>query len=803
MNKITLIALTVVSLSISPLMGQEKTVTYLYDGGNRPGERTIDIRHVETHLQIDPHAGSFEGTATYEFRFLSADNDSVLFYTPSMDILSASIGMEECRFRQTGKHTVIYTDNHPETGRTMELSISYGSHPSLHCNVIGWDDTTGIKRKQIWAHRPFGWIPYLEDRLTADLFVTFDSACKVFSNGKRISVGNNEDGTNTWHYRMEKEHPFFSTCLVIGDYDYENLETERGLPVELWYYPEWKERFGAAYRYMTDMFDFFEKEFGMDYPYGLYRQAPVTDYTYGAMETTTATVFGDYLFVGPRAFYMRNYINVNAHELAHQWFGNCISHLRPSDVWLTESFATYYAKMFEKEIYGPDHYQKIRVDEWKETMEASKKNSYPVGHSRGGRARWYPKGSLVMDMLRYVMGEADFLSSISHYMNSHAFGSAESLDFLRAIHEATGKDMTWFFDQWICRGGEPHYEVSYRVVDDAEDNRFTEIMVSQIHPTNELIGLFEMPVVLEVHYPDHTYDSVRVWIKKRDEQIMIPNPQKKEVAFVLFDPGDQILKNLTFKKDLEELSTQAMYAPGMIDRHAAVSDLRGFPPGKKRSLLHQRYEQESFHLIKSEIISQLAGDTASANLIREAIYDPDALVRRAVVEHMREIPEALRPDYEVMLEDSCYRNLELALENLCRSFPGEKERYLMITENETGWRGRNIRMKWLEIAIESGKKEFLQELVAYAGNSYEFETRKNALNTLQRLNFLNEAAVNHLFDACLYFNFRLSQSAKENLVYLYQQNQHRVLIDSLLTQPHRNKEEINEIRKILDKKFDL
>jgi aminopeptidase N len=292
-------------------------------------------------------------------------------------------------------------------------------------------------------------------------------------------VQQNPDGTKTWHYKMYNEHPFFSTALVAGDYKYLELKTKDGLPLELWYYSWQDDHAEPTYRYTAQMFDFFNEEFGLDYPYELYREAPVEDYLYGAMETTTSTVFGDYLAVDERAFDGRNYVNVNAHELAHQWFGNCLSHQKSCDVWLTESFATYYAKLFEREVFGDDYYQWVRNQELDETLEASKKDIFPVGHSRGGRARWYPKGSLVLDMMRDVLGEEGFKASISHYTNEYAFSEVETSEFLASIYDATGQSMDWFFDQWIYRGGEPYYEVSW--LKDKSHGGVEEVIIQVCH----------------------------------------------------------------------------------------------------------------------------------------------------------------------------------------------------------------------------------------------------------------------------------------------------------------------------------
>jgi aminopeptidase N len=759
-------------------LSQNKTITYLFDPGATPAEKMIDVQHLTARLSIDPYQEKVEGTATFQFLPLRTSTDSINFYVMDMDIQGVTINAFPVRYIKQNSTLTIFPEQNLKKELTYSITINYESNHPTYLYFSGWNDPAGIKRKQIWAHRPVTWLPYLGDRLTVDMIVTFDNHYKVFSNGERIEVTNNQNGTSTWHYRMNHPHPYFSTALVIGDYEYRSWETARGLPLEMWYYPDQADRFETTYAYMEEMIAFFEEEMGLPYPWELYRQAPVVDYLYGAMETTTSTIFGDYMFVDERAFTMRNYINVNAHELAHQWFGNYISHLAPKDVWLTESFATYYAKLFERSVFGEDYYQNVRNDEWNETMEAAARDNFGTGHCQGGRARWYPKGSLILDMLRDVMGDDHFKTAIRYYLEHYPYQDAETSDFLRAIYYATGLSMDWFFDEWIYRGGEPTYKIKYQKAKLKNlDN--TQIFVEQIHSVDELIGYFRMPVIVEVYYTDGTCDHVKEWVQGQMTVVEVPNPGNREVAFVLFDPGRRILKNVNFLKDIKELSSQALHAPDILDRYDALLALRDFPPDDKRDLLIKCYYQENFHLTKAEIISQLFADRqpSTVNLLKQAIHDPDDYVRRAVLKNITTVTEDLRQDYEILLTDRSYTNIELALENLVNSFPGGAHPYFGQTGMVTGWRGKNIRIKWLELAVESGKKEHLQELISYSSQSYEFETRQNALNALKRLNYLDEEVAENLLNAFLYWNFKLSGTAKEVFQYFIQQNDHKWLLN--------------------------
>ena len=116
-----------------------------------------------------------------------------------------------------------------------------------------------------------------------------------------------------------------------------------------------------------------------------------------------------------------------------------------------------------------------------------------------------------------------------------------------------------------------------------------------------------------------------------------------------------------------------------------------------------------------------------------------------------------------MLSDSSYLNVELALGALCSSFPQATGYYLGMTSEFEGWRGKNIRMKWLDIAINSGKNEFLPELVAYTGPKFEFETRMNAFTLLKKLKYTGPEVVKNAEEASKHWNNKLSGVAKEYL----------------------------------------
>jgi len=751
------------------VFSQDKTITYYQDGASNPPDLVISLEHIKADVSFKPEENLVIGTAEFTFITNRYKTDSVVFYAPDFTVKAVSSQQSAVPFRTSGNNLIIDTRSLIlEKNKEYRMKIEYETKPMKGAiYFIGWKPEEEGKRKEIWAHRPHGWLPYMDARIMMDFYITFDGKYKVFSNGERLEVKENPDKTKTWHYKMDKDHPFFSTSLVIGDYDYKSSKSARGVPLEYWYYSGQADKVLPTYQYTDAMMDFFERELGFNYPYPLYRQAPVIDYMYGAMECTTATVFGDFILIDPHAFWQRNYINTNAHEMAHQWFGDCVAHLVNKDVWLTESFGTYYAKIFELDAFGKDQYQNIMKDELELALNASKTNNYPVGSSMGGVARIYQKGSLVLGMLRNIIGDKEFRDAVKLYLERYSFNYAETSDFLRCTYDVTGKPYGWFFDEWVMHGGEPNYKVTYSVQDDTLGKRSTRFQVWQIHETNDLVGLFKMPIVFEVHYKDGSFDKSTAWIENKFSEVIIPNPGKRPIDYSLFDPQRQVVKKVTFEKNFIELSAQALKAENMIDRYDALFALRFSPFDQKREILIKCYRQEKFHLLKTEIIEQLAKDNTpeSVELFREALNDPDANVRKSVLLNVNPVPLILIDDFEKCLTDYSYLNIELALENLSLSFPQNVDRYLEMTTKMSGWRGMNIRMKWLQIAIGNGKQEYLQELIGYTGPKYEFETRMNSLNALKHLRYVDETTISHARSAGKHWNNKLSTVGKDYLTY--------------------------------------
>ena len=148
----------------------------------------------------------------------------------------------------------------------------------------------------------------------------------------------------------------YLVALAVGKYEKEEIASSSGVPIELYYYPGDDRKAEPTYRHTQQIFEFLEKEIGVAYPWQNYKQIPVRNFLYAGMENTGTTIFSDLFVVDSTAFKDRNYVNVNAHELAHQWFGDLVTVASGEHHWLQEGFSTYYALLAERAIFGEDYY---------------------------------------------------------------------------------------------------------------------------------------------------------------------------------------------------------------------------------------------------------------------------------------------------------------------------------------------------------------------------------------------------------------------------------------------------------------
>jgi len=750
------------------------TNTYVDVPGSEPREHPVDMVRMSLDVRFEPEKGLVKGTVTNVFKVLQDRTDSIVFDAIKIRVLQATLGGRPVRFRNTDTTVVVYCEPSLRWDSQDSVTFIYEANPRKGIYFIGWNDPSKRMRKQIWTQGQAVdnryWMPMydeMNDKMITETSTTFDSNYVVVSNGTRTSTIMNSDGTKTWRYTMAKPHASYLLMIAIGDYSVTRRASSSGVPLLLYGYPEHPEKVEPTYRMSVEAMDFLEREIGIPYPWESYSQVPVADFVFGAMENTTATIFGDFFVTDSRGWLDRSYVGVNVHELTHQWFGNFVTGRSIKSVWLQESFATYYPHLFTRLTQGEDAYEWSRRGMQNSALSAGEKDRLPIVHPSSGTARIYPKGACVIDMMRSTFGDSAVRRVIKHYALRHAYGNVETNDLYLSFQDTLGISPDWFFDEWLYKGGEPHFKISTRVGASTTERGMstsTLVDIEQIHNIDELTGVFRMPVNIEVYYTDKSKDCVRVTIRDQRTLIDIPNPSGKTPSFVIFDPGSQILKRVTYDRTWESRLAQLHGAQHMIDRFDAFEWFRGDTSRvqDRLDMLDDVMNKERFHAMRSEAVGQgielgQRGITHAWKTVERGLIDAAVEVRTASIAGLSVIPEQLKGACERLLEDSSYAIIQVAFSKLVRTFPSDRKTYISKVRGVRGPHER-VRIVRLEAEASDGNAAAVSELADLCGPGWEFITRQNAIAVFKRLGTLTEDATRNILDAIWSTNSRLSGS---------------------------------------------
>ncbi len=417
----------------------------------------VDFINISADIHFDPPKGLVNLTAKYKFKALQ-DADSI--YIDISQPYHYEVNSKNFKgINYIYENRLIFkNDAGFKANELYEFELTWLNYPNKALYFINW--TRGKdegQNQQIWTQgqgkNTSNWLPSIDDvndKIEFDLSITFDSKFEVISNGTLKHKEILNDSTIRWDYDMNKPMSSYLVALAIGHYNKKTEFSKNGIPLELYYYPQDSLKFEPTYRYSKQMFDFLEEEIGIPYPWEIYKQVPVKDFLYSGMENTTLTIFSDALMADSIGFKDRNYVNVNAHELAHQWFGNLVTAKSGSHHWLQEGFATYYALLAEQNVFGDDYYYWKLYEYAQQLLDQEKAgNSTSLLDPKSSSLTFYQKGCWALHILKEQIGEKAFKQAVTGYLLKHQFENVETSDFIREAEQASSLDLSEFVNTWL------------------------------------------------------------------------------------------------------------------------------------------------------------------------------------------------------------------------------------------------------------------------------------------------------------------------------------------------------------------
>ena len=330
-----------------------------------------------------------------------------------------------------------------------------------------------------WPNRARFWFPckdHPSDKATVSYTIHAPSKWKVVANGAliekpKVSAENaisSKKSRHTWKWKSSVPIPTYNMVIGAAEMDIStlgvasfafspsSLRSDGSIEISNYTFPEDTEKSQASFARSVEMVNFFATKIG---PYPYEKLANVQSSTrFGGMENASAIFYSQEAIAKGK-----NIETTVSHEIAHQWFGNSVTEKEWHHLWLSEGFATYFGALFFEQSNGRDNFNE-RMNESKNRIFQSKVTDRPIVDYEVRdlfkllNSNNYPKGAWVLHMLRGLLGEEIFFRGISKYYNQYNNRTALTKDFMKAMEEVSGKNLQYFFDQWIFSPGYPIIE---------------------------------------------------------------------------------------------------------------------------------------------------------------------------------------------------------------------------------------------------------------------------------------------------------------------------------------------------------
>jgi aminopeptidase N len=448
----------------------------------------------------DPCVGRPNGTG------LSGQlNDAASAGPAGMTVTTVTSASHPLTFAQKNDVLHINFPSASQAGQHITFDLAYHGIPAtgLRIGKNKYQDRSFVSND--WPDLARNWlatIDHISMKVPKTMIVTAPAKYQVISNGLLMQQLDLPDGMRRTTWDEKVPIPTWQISLAVAPYAVDYFGEYHGIAQSSWVFPQERDN---GYKAFSDasqsVLEFYIDHIG---PYSYEKMAHVQGNSVtGGMELASDIFYG-YNGVPGR--------QLIAHEMAHQWFGNSASESDWDDVWLSEGFATYFALLYQEHIDGREPFingvrssaqNAMRYALMNPGSTIVHKNLSDISQVIANNAQVYQGGAQVLHMLRGVLGTDTFWKGIRLYYSRFQNKNASSNDFRIAMQDACaanpncsadGKDLKWFFDQWLNRGGIPQVDGSWHY--DAATKQL-HVVVDQ----TQIQGLYRMPIEIGIVTP--------------------------------------------------------------------------------------------------------------------------------------------------------------------------------------------------------------------------------------------------------------------------------------------------------------
>jgi aminopeptidase N len=647
--------------------------------------RAFDLLHTKLEVAFDWAERSVLGKAELSMTPVFYPQDYVILDAKGFDIKKISSGEVNLDFEYDGYELLVILQNEITRADTITLFIEYIAKPEKGNGSAAITSDKGLffinpdgddpsKPSQIWTQgeteNNSKWFPTIDkpnERCTQDISIVVDKKYQTISNGNLISSTENIDGTRTDRWVQDKPHAPYLFMLAVGDF---GLQSEKWNGKDLNYYvdKDYEKYAKKIFDHTPEMLDFFSNVLNYEYPWDKYSQVIVKDFVSGAMENTSAVIFGDFVQKDSKALVDNGNDAIVAHEMFHHWFGDLVTCESWANLTLNEGFANYSEYLWMEYKYGLEKAEEHRLNEMMAYFYSTQgDNTHPLIHfyyddkEQMFDAHSYNKGGLVLHMLRKMIGDEAFFASLNKYLIDNQYSAVEVDELRMAFEDTIGEDLNWFFNQWYLSEGHPIISYDYNYSSEFQQ---TTININQIQNPEAHLSAYVLPMEIEVYYEDGSIETFDIIIDERE--MSFPIKSTKKPILIIIDSRGDLLIELRQDYTQEELISIYNYCPIFKYKIKALQNIdeTNYSPS-----IIDKGLNEDFYAFRREIIENIDEKKIPVyieKLKTLAKADPHSQVREAAIDKLPiAFDKGLEPILEqVIMHDESYSPINAAIEKL-------------------------------------------------------------------------------------------------------------------------------------------
>lgn len=427
----------------------------------------LDVIHYEFALKLNDSTNRIEGRTIIKLRVISK-TDSVSFDLKSagsngkgMIVASVTINNVLVAWKHENEKLSVSMTSSYNQKDTLEFAIQYSGIPSdgLIISKNKFGNRTFFADH--WPNRAHNYLPCIDhpyDKASVDFIITAPDKYKVIASGSLIEESDLPGVYSLTHW--SESLPLATKVMTFGaaQFAVKHSGNVKGVPVWSWVYPENRIEGFHDYSIALKPLEYFSNLIGT-YPYE--KLANVQSKTiYGGLENAGTIFYSENSVTGAGKAE-----GLIAHEIAHQWFGDCVTEADWHHVWLSEGFATYLTSMYFESFQGREKLQKdltstrSRIIKYAERNRGSVIDTTITDLMALLSVNSYQKGGWVLHMLRHELGDEVFIRGLRLFFSRYKNSNALTEDLEKIMEEVSGKDLSKFFYQWLWVGGIPELKV--------------------------------------------------------------------------------------------------------------------------------------------------------------------------------------------------------------------------------------------------------------------------------------------------------------------------------------------------------